>query len=80
MVQAARLRDGTRKVTHITEVQRMEGDTVIMSDIFEFKEEGVIDGKIVGKHVPSGVRPNAIGELERVGVKFPPNFFIPKGR
>ena len=58
VIQAARLRDGTRRVTHITEVVGMEGETVTTQDLMLFKHEGEdVHGKIIGKHVMSGIRP-----------------------
>jgi pilus assembly protein CpaF len=56
IVQAARLRDGSRRITHITEVVGMEGDTVITQDLFLYKMDGEdANGKIIGKHVSTGV-------------------------
>ena len=58
IVQAARLRDGSRKVVNITEIEGMEGDVVVMTDIFKFVDEGDGgDGKIKGYHMPTGIRP-----------------------
>jgi pilus assembly protein CpaF len=75
IVQTARLRDGSRKVTHITEVQGMEGETVILSDIFVFREESARDGKMVGTHVATGNRPRCIEALALHGIVFPASFF-----
>jgi pilus assembly protein CpaF len=56
IVQAARLRDGSRRITHITEVIGMEGDTVTTQDLFLYKMDGEdANGKIIGKHVSTGV-------------------------
>ena len=58
IVQAARLRDGSRKITHITEVIGMEGDVVTMQDLFVFEFTGEdANGKIIGHHRPTGLRP-----------------------
>jgi pilus assembly protein CpaF len=58
IVQAARLRDGSRKITHITEVIGMEGDVVTMQDLFVFEFQGEdANGKILGQHRPTGIRP-----------------------
>ncbi len=58
IVQASRLRDGSRKVTYITEVVGMEGDIVTLQDLYTFEYEGEDeDGKIIGSHKPSGMRP-----------------------
>jgi pilus assembly protein CpaF len=52
-----RMRDGTRKVTHVTEVQGMEGDTIVMQDLFEFAQTGIKSGRVMGKLVSTGLRP-----------------------
>ena len=58
IVQAARLRDGSRKITHITEVIGMEGDVVTLQDLFVYEIEGEDSkGRIVGRHRPTGLRP-----------------------
>jgi pilus assembly protein CpaF len=80
IIQQARLRDGTRKITHITEVQGMEGDVIVLQDIFEFRQEGVDEhGQIIGKLVPTGVRPKFYDLLERSGIHIPPSVFIEDG-
>ena len=79
IVQASRLRDGSRRVTHITEVQGMEGETVSLSDIFTFKEMGVDEnGRIIGEHTAHGVRPLAMLKINQIGIQFPKTFFNPK--
>ena len=58
IVQAARLRDGSRKITHITEVIGMEGDVVTLQDLFVYEIEGEDSkGRVVGRHRPTGLRP-----------------------
>jgi pilus assembly protein CpaF len=76
IVQASRLRDGSRKVTHITEVQGMEGQTVTLSDIFRFEESGMQGDRIVGRHRGCGNRPQAMATIERHGFNLPPNLFF----
>ena len=57
IVQQSRLKDGTRKVTAITEVVGMEGDTVVLTDVFKFEQTGVAEGgKILGQLKPTGIR------------------------
>ncbi len=70
-----RLRDGTRKVTKVTEVQGMEGDMITMSDIFEFEQTGVEGGKIVGRIRPTGIRPKFTDRIEAAGIYLPPSVF-----
>ncbi len=58
IVQAARLRDGSRKITHITEVVGMEGDVVTLQDLFTYEITGEDEnGKLIGEHKPTGLRP-----------------------
>src|SRR5262245_14580249 len=58
IVQTARLADGTRRVTSLSEVVGMEGDTIMMQELFAFEREGLEDGRIVGRVKPTGIRPN----------------------
>ncbi|MEM9774964.1 MAG: CpaF family protein [Chloroflexota bacterium] len=77
IVQAARLRDGSRKITHITEVAGMEGDTVVLNDIFKFYDEGDrADGKVSGGHASSGLRPDCGPVLKQYGYSLPPAMFM----
>ncbi|MEM8861678.1 MAG: CpaF family protein, partial [Chloroflexota bacterium] len=77
IVQAARLRDGSRKITHITEVAGMEGDTVVLNDIFKFYDEGdTTEGKVLGGHASSGLRPNCGSLLKQYGYHLPPAMFM----
>lgn len=77
IIQQSRLKDGTRKITNITEVQGMEGDVIVLQDIFIFEQEGVDElGKIKGRLVPTGVRPKFYSRLESSGIYIPPNVFI----
>ena len=70
IVQQSRLRDGTRKITSITEVVGMEGDVVSMQDIFVYETDGTVDtsGKFVGKFRPTGVRPHCVEKIRGNGV------------
>jgi pilus assembly protein CpaF len=78
IVQQTRLRDGSRKITHIAEVVGMEGETVVLQDIFKFVEEGVdSEGRIVGAIHPTGLRPMFTPKLEAAGFRLPPEVFIP---
>jgi pilus assembly protein CpaF len=76
IVQQTRLDDGQRKVAYITEVQGMEGDTVVLQDIFKLEILGKSpEGKIQSELRPSGVRPRFTPRLEAHGFKLPPSIF-----
>ncbi|MDO8674101.1 MAG: CpaF family protein [Dehalococcoidia bacterium] len=70
-----RFRDGARRISYVTEVQGMEGDVIVLSDIFVFEQTGVEDGKIVGKLRPTGIRPKFTKRLEEAGIFLPPSVF-----
>jgi pilus assembly protein CpaF len=75
IVQQDRLKDGTRKITNVTEVQGMEGDVIVLQDIFTFQQTGVENGKIVGRMKPTGIRPKFIHRFEVHNIYLPPNIF-----
>ena len=75
IVQQSRMRDGSRKVTHITEVQGMEGDKIILQDSFLFEQESFTDGKVIGAIKPTGVRPKFMPKIEDAGIQPPPSIF-----
>ena len=75
IVHQNRLKDGSRKIVNITEVQGMEGDVVVMQDIFVFEQTAVVEGKIEGKLRPTGIRPKFVEKFESAGIHLPPNVF-----
>jgi pilus assembly protein CpaF len=77
VVQLTRLRDGTRRVTHVTEVQGMEGETVTLQDAFLFDYSAGVDahGKFLGKPVPTGVRPRFTDRFDELGIRLSPRVF-----
>jgi pilus assembly protein CpaF len=75
IVQLERLRDGSRKVVAITEVQGMEGDVVTLSDIFKFETVGYEEGRVIGTLRPTGLRPKSIQKIEASGIHLPPSIF-----
>ena len=78
IVQQTRLKDGSRKVTAITEVVGMEGDVVVLTDIFKFEQTGVGEhGKIIGELKPTGIRPIFTPRLEAAGFKLGAEVFMP---
>jgi pilus assembly protein CpaF len=76
IVQVSRIRDGSRKVTQITEVAGMEGETIVLTDIFKFEQTGVsTEGKVLGQLKPTGIRPLFTNRLEASGFKLGPEVF-----
>ena len=76
IIQASRLQGGPRKVTYITEVVGMEGETIVMQDIFKFQQDGIGEnGKAFGHFESTGVRPKCIEHLETGGVRLPNGLF-----
>ncbi|MBL8794233.1 MAG: CpaF family protein [Planctomycetia bacterium] len=76
VIQASRLTGGPRKVTYITEVMNMEQETVIMQDIFRYKQMGIDqNGRTYGQFEATGVRPSFMARLEAKGIKLPNNMF-----
>jgi pilus assembly protein CpaF len=76
VVQQARMSDGTRKVTSISEITGMEGDIITMQEIFRFDKLGVTpEGKVAGRFVATGVRPKVCDRLRSAGVQLPAELF-----
>jgi pilus assembly protein CpaF len=73
--QQERMRDGTRKVTYVSEVSGMEGDIITMTDIFTFEQTGMDAGKVVGRLRPTGMRPKFMDKIEEAGINLPPSIF-----
>lgn len=80
IIQQQRLRDGSRKIIFITEVQGMEGEMITMTDIFEFEQTGIENNKIVGRIRPTGIRPKFYERIEDAGINLPPSIFGIGGR
>src|SRR5262249_53344295 len=76
VIQANRLQGGPRKITSISEVMGMEGDVIIMQDVFRFKQVGIDqNGRAFGQFEATGVRPSFVPRLEAAGIKLPSNLF-----
>ena len=76
IVQQSRIRDGSRKITAITEVAGMEGDTIVLTDVFKFNQTAITpDDRVIGEHKPTGIRPMFMPRLEAAGFKLGPEVF-----
>ncbi len=76
VVQVARLSDGTRKVTNISEITGQEEDVISMQDVFNFVRKGIgPDGKVIGIFAPSGIRPKFLDRLRIAGIMLPADIF-----
>ena len=76
IVQQTRLRDGSRKISSITEVQGMESGTVVLQEIFKLEEKGITpEGRVIAEMKATGVRPKFTTQLEANGFKLPPSIF-----
>ncbi len=76
VLQVARFSDGTRRLTHITEITGMEDDVVSMQDVFVFEKQGVSeDGRTIGEFTATGIRPKFADKLQASGISLPTNFF-----
>jgi pilus assembly protein CpaF len=86
IVQVTRLRDGSRRITHVTEVQGMEGDVVTLQDVFLFDYSAGLDpqGRFLGKAIPTGIRPRFLDRFAELGIQVSPAAFgvapMPTGR
>ncbi len=80
IVFLSRLADGSRKITHITEITGMENDVITSQDIFSFKQTGVDDnGKVRGEYVPTGNVPTFLNDLKTKGLAVNMAIFNPGG-
>jgi pilus assembly protein CpaF len=77
IIQISRLRDGTRRITHVTEVQGMEGQVVTLQDVFTFDyDAGLnVDGRFLGTQRPTGIRPRFVDQLHQYGIEVPAGVF-----
>jgi pilus assembly protein CpaF len=76
VLQVARLSDGSRRVTSISEITGMEGETITMQEIFMYERSGVdAQGKVLGRFRPTGIRPRFAERLKSCGLQLPRVFF-----
>jgi pilus assembly protein CpaF len=80
ILQIERLEDGTRHITTITEVQRMEADVITLQDLYRYKLDHIEpDGKVIGELAPTGLRPTLLKKFERRGIDAPQYLFMENG-
>ena len=78
IVHQSRMRDGTRKINYITEVLQMEGDTIVLQDIFRYEQEGIGElGKVKGEFKASGIQPKFLDKITSAGIKLREDIFQP---
>jgi len=76
VIQVARMSDGSRRVTHLTEITGMEEDTVSMQDVFVFEKQGIgKDGRVIGTFTATGIRPKFADRLKSSGINVPASLF-----
>lgn len=81
VLQQSRLKDGSRKITHITEIQHMEGEIITTQELFRFEQTGMDEnGKLMGHFVATGMQPGFMEKFQINGVSLPDNLFMPEER
>lgn len=75
VIQIERMRDGTRRIVQVAEVQGMEGDVIVTQEVFKFDYQGVQNGKIMGQLRPTGIRPKFMEKIEAANIFLPPQIF-----
>jgi pilus assembly protein CpaF len=79
IVHLERMWDGSRRVVRVTEVQGMEGDVIVLQDVFVFKQTGSEGGRVSGRLIPAGFRPKFLDKLERNNVHLKADIFMHSG-
>jgi pilus assembly protein CpaF len=78
VIHVERIRDGSRRLLAISEVQRMEGDMIALQEVFTFKQQEITpDGRVVGQLESTGLRPSFLEKFEKYGVSLPTSLFAP---
>ena len=75
IVHLERLKDGTRRIVKVSEVQGMESDTIVMQDLFVFTQTGIKNGVVQGSLKPTGLRPRFLHKLIANGIEIPDSVF-----
>jgi pilus assembly protein CpaF len=75
IIQLERLQDGSRRIVQVSEITGMNNDVITMSDLFVFQRQGVQEGKVIGRMVPTGIRPRFMERLQQMNITLPPQVF-----
>jgi len=75
IIQISRMQDGSRKITAVSEVTGMEGNVIVMQEIFSFEQTGIENMKVQGHHISTGVRPNFVEKLKARNLSIPGEYF-----
>ena len=75
IIQLERLQDGSRRIVQVSEVTGLSNDIIAMSDLFVFQRTGLQDGKVIGRMVPTGIRPRFMDRLQQLNITLPPAVF-----
>ncbi len=75
VIHLDRMRDGTRRVVSVVEIQGMEADVIVTQEIYKFELAGQKDGRVAGRLVPTGIRPKFMDKIEAAGLVLPPATF-----
>jgi pilus assembly protein CpaF len=75
IVQLERMQDGSRRVTHVSEITGIGSEAISMSDLFVFQHQGMREGKVIGRLMPTGIRPRFMERLQQMNITLPPQVF-----
>lgn len=75
IIQIERMKDGTRRIVALVEVQGMEGDVIVTQEIYKFEQAAIKDGQVVGRLKPTGIRPKFMEKIEAANIFLPPQIF-----
>jgi pilus assembly protein CpaF len=75
IIQLERLQDGSRRIVQVSEVTGLSNDVISMSDLFVFQRQGMQEGRVVGRMVPTGIRPRFMDRLQQLNITLPPSVF-----
>jgi len=75
IIQLERLQDGSRRIVQVSEITGMNNDVITMSDLFVFQRQGIQEGKVIGRMVPTGIRPRFMERLQQLNITLPPQVF-----